>query len=111
MDILQILKDARELLSDKNRWTKGSQARRRGVSCVAQHPLADCWCVSGAFQKVAPALALEAFNVLHGVLPPLGDDPFNLNRAMSPIMFNDSYASHEQILQAFDVAIAQLEDQ
>lgn len=57
MKIVDILKTARELLSDPKRWTKGSFARMEGkkgetgATVPALSDKAVCWCAEGAIQK------------------------------------------------------------
>lgn len=51
---IDILSDARDLLEDKNRWTRGEIARdSRGKSVSFFSPSACRWCALGAIRKIS----------------------------------------------------------
>lgn len=63
-DTLGIVKDVRALLSGPDRWARHWFAfDANGTSCPARSDKAVCWCLAGAFEKVAnQSLASFAFN-------------------------------------------------
>ena len=103
MTPLEVLKGARELISDRSRWMKGNMARARNdLVCGPDHPEAVRWCALGAIWKVGgrtddfstPSyMACAQFSVDHHL----------------PITSINDTGGHEQILAALDVTIARLE--
>jgi hypothetical protein len=85
----QVLAQARELISDKNKW---------GTGCFAEP---ESWdgkrrlCAMGAIKAVDRSKATECFNTLRDFMK------------MGVRRFNDSH-SHECVLAAFDAAIESL---
>lgn len=97
---VEILKDARELISDPSRWTQGQEARGRfGQTVTANSAFACAWCTIGAVSKVSASEhvqdVIKAFNYLGDALP--GE-----NRLLST--FNDSHG-HADVMALFDRAI------
>lgn len=107
MTTIEILKKARELLSDPARWTQNAYARDvtgRGVPPTSSS--ATCWCLIGALAAAEGSqcgvsfiavsekskAAVDAFNETH--LPIWNDAPDR---------------THNEVLQRFDEAIARLE--
>ena len=53
-EVLSVLKGARELLSDPERWTRGAFARdRKGGPVTPFNPRACQWCVTGAINATS----------------------------------------------------------
>ena len=101
MTNLEILKAARELLSDPKRWMQGRYAiNSAGKSVGPDDPGAVCFCAEGAIRHIAPF----AFETALGALEKLvcGECSFwSLNS------WNDSiYRTHAEVLSTFDLAIA-----
>lgn len=103
MTPIEVLKSARELLSDPVRWTKGCLARdANGVSVHASNGV--CWCLMGAVIKVCPddddyMTRSSARHFIHESLEGqsiYGDIP----------SFNDAPdTTHEDLLKTLDKAI------
>lgn len=93
---VQILEEARELLSDESRWTKGVIARKaNGSPTIVRDKKATCFCSIGAIYKVSNNLHIvHTTELLHKVV---GD---------SISYFNDApERKHSEVLEAFDKAI------
>jgi hypothetical protein len=94
---VDIIKKARELISDPKRWTKGAGARdKHGDPVPITNPGAVCWCVSGALVHVA------GFS-----------DGYDAEKLLLPggggiTGFNDTH-EHAEVLELMDKAIARLE--
>jgi hypothetical protein len=97
MTILQILIDARALISDEARWTKGTASK----FTVEGRDEPDCWCWLGAVwhvqnNKIDRSVDVERVMTLvarqrgYGNLVMLNDDPAT---------------THADVLAAFDAAI------
>jgi hypothetical protein len=102
MTTLEILKAARELISVPERWTQHEYARDfHGNPVSALSPLAVCWCLNGALQRVktepGPSYATKALREVLGKYGP------------NPSEFNDTQ-NHPDVLALFDRAIAKLEN-
>lgn len=104
---LEALTAARELLSDRMKWTQGSSARdAAGFPVGAAHRRATCFCMIGAIEKVTGGHLVgsseyAARAVLESVLQ-CGDIA----------TFNDTpRRRHSEVLKAFDRAIAKAENQ
>lgn len=109
MTTLDVLQQARALISDPEHWTQGYWARRESrlglVECVPDDPDAVCWCAAGAINKVAQArmFADPAIDTLELALP------LDYRHRAAPIFaFNDE-RTHAEVLHAFDTAIARLD--
>lgn len=98
---LDILKAARELLSDAKRWGKHLTASDSwGNSVSPTSPSAHCWCVYGAIEKARSSMDDNdrAEVLLAKYLPP---------KETGISTFNDRLTtSHADILALFDRAIA-----
>jgi hypothetical protein len=129
---LQILRDARELLSDEKRWTKSALARAVDDSdpegaadqeTNATDPSATCFCAMGAILRAAGTddtddeLAESALRALSNAL----DDEFRLRwdndggdewpsekdpEEAIPDFNDDDDVGHADVIAAFDYAIA-----
>lgn len=118
MTTLEILKAARDLLSDEKRWTKGTYARKeayradienhdaepndiRRLRVRATDKNAVCFCPLGAISQVT---TLSPYIIPHHEIRALGFvdacDLFNWNDAPK--------RTHAEVLQRFDDAIARL---
>lgn len=99
-DVVIALRGARDLISDPKRWIQGSYARNdAGLDTGARALDAVCWCADGALDAVACGVIYEAARTA-----------LFTTRAMprGPIGFNDTH-THQEVLDAFDFAITQLE--
>ncbi len=103
MTPLDVLKGARELLSDEKRWTKGALARDKDghETGIAVDPDAVCWCAYGAIEhcnKEGYGAEIAMNRVVRGLgWPSIG-------------AFNDADSTtHADVLALFDRAIASLE--
>jgi len=101
---VDILTAARDLISDRNRWTTGYLARdANGDRCGVSDGGASCWCAEGAVYRASDALRdgsrrleSEALVILaDAVTYPFGSIP----------AFNDA-TSHADVLALFDRAIS-----
>lgn len=94
--VAQILREARELISDPKRWTQGKNARDVNDQFADPiGPAAVCWCAEGAIRRVVA----EDWYRLHSLLATLNAE---VNDAIH--RFNDSH-THTEVLAAFDRAI------
>ena len=105
---LEILRKARELLSDESRWTKGVSARDEALrEAYPRSALAVCWCATGAVLKASgppssrmdshPVLRLE--QTLHAAYGP-GRYVQGFN--------DDESTTHADVLALFDLTIERL---
>lgn len=97
MNTLEVLTQARELISDPARWTRGYMARNKSGDAVSEKsPGAVCWCSIGAMMAVAGSFPNEiylAWDVLE-----------QLTGVGLLAYFNDNH-THEQVMEMFDAAI------
>lgn len=100
---VQILTEARELLSDESRWTKGVVARKEsGEPVLPNHPEACSFCTLGAIAKVAEGdeVYYPVMSILRHVM------------GQTITFFNDApERKHSEVLEAFDKAIALAKEQ
>lgn len=103
MKTLTILKRARKLLSNPKRWCQGKFAKDGyGNGCSVDDERAYQFCAAGAVEKAAGGV-VEDFHEAAEALS-------RCVRGGSVIGFNDApRRKHEQILAAFDKAIARAE--
>lgn len=99
-DELQILRDLRDLLEPPQNWIKGAYARdEHGFLAGSTHPLATCWCLSGAVTRVAPSHQVVAR--IYRLLARRG--------FVSLPEFNDHPdTTHSDVLELLDEAIAEV---
>lgn len=122
MTALQMLKDGRALIADRQNWTQGSFARmsRDGegsypIGCSSASPSAVCWCSAGALAK--QAYEMDEHGEVFGKTPTHRDAHGQayefLTRAVFLVTegqfvsienYNDSH-SHELVLGIWDYAI------
>ena len=99
-DLLDTLKNARDLIAKECSWTQGSLA----LDCLMR-PLepkdnhAVCWCAAGAIRRVASYEQLVA----------LAEDQLAYAAGIDLMEYNDNY-SHEKVIDLFDRVIAKLEE-
>lgn len=105
----EVLVEARELISDPERWTQGCGSRdvagreldATGDASLegAIHPSAVCWCAGAAIQRVIHSDDPDVIRPIFSfVLEAAGEDGW----AIGP--WNDR-VSHAEVLAAFDKAI------
>jgi hypothetical protein len=112
---VDILRQARELLSDEERWTRGSYARdAEGKVCGWNEPEATCFCAEGAIFRVSgggsgPAFraGTAALELLEEAIPgrsgiPKFNDGGKMKRGARP---RRAPARHKRVLAAFDRAL------
>lgn len=99
METIDVLKAARELISDESRWTQQAMARDvSGKHVFSYDARATRWCSMGAINKASgftgdriPDAAMEASLAIGRVV-------------FDVVKFNDS-SRHAEVLAAFDRAI------
>lgn len=119
----QILKEAKAIIADPSRWTKGAFARDKyGTKVYALAPAATCFCALGAVYKAADAYGADEY---HDLAPKLfGPDydctyetPQEMQKALDALSDNtedgivqvNDEDGHEAVLAVFDKAISSLE--
>ena len=98
MEVVDVLNEVKELLSDEHRWTQGAMARDKKQLKIK--PLSDeatCWCLYGAIAKVSGGfhtpICTKTYYHLRGQNDLLSD-------------FNDcSITDHSDIIRFIDDAI------
>ncbi len=109
MNIIEILKAARDLISDPEHWTQHVMAKSREKMVTdALGPDAHCFCASGAImrQTAAPEkdriAAIRALNA--GIPASFPQEHCQMTRV---IQYND-LQSHSEVMAMFDVTIEKL---
>ena len=103
----QILRDAWELISDRDHWTQFAMARRAdGTRTAVEADDATAWCAAGAVHRVVPT-PLELSAPLNDALQALGRASRQL-RGRAPTALNDYY-DHEDVALMFKHAIEDVE--
>lgn len=115
MNTIDILKAARELLSDPAHWTQGWYAKdARGEDVIYNGGKAVCWCMQGALAYVTctetqGADWSGALTALAELTKHVPDGERDLLRHHA-IAYNDAVGrKHEEILSWFDKTIAAME--
>jgi len=114
MPPLQVLQEARQLLSNPDHWFRYGFAGKKDGEVKARfyskngepswlHPDANCWCSMGALLKVTkskiPTCPMKPIFFLSKALDKMG-------YSSSIAWFNDNISTtHEDILELFDLAI------
>ena len=104
-DVVRVLTEARDLISDPKRWTQGAYARdAHGRQTYWGDPAAVCWCASGAISKatkLTPAQSAMNRDLVDQAQAELDSaiDHYGV------FTFNDS-RTHKEVLEMFDRAIA-----
>lgn len=95
----QILRGARELLSDPKKWTKGKLAKNElGLEVNTQDEAAVCYCAMGAIDKLAGNDVVRHSAALSWLIAALPSG--------NVVLFNDApETTHADILDLFDKAI------
>lgn len=113
MTALEILKAARELLSDESRWTKEASARTiAGEETDALSRKAVCWCMDGAIEKAMGGWSScrDEYSKAADALAASTHDGIGVLHRDEFVLFNDDpKTTHADMLAAFDRAIAALE--
>jgi hypothetical protein len=100
MKDLEIIKGARELISDPERWSQGWYAHdKKGDWADFASDSACRWCAMGAIRKQTNSTDERDCRYLYELL--VGDDG-------SLSLFNDTH-THAEVVALFDAAIARLE--
>lgn len=129
MNALQILREGRKLIADREKWTQGQYARMspdsestlKGTGCNSASPKAVCWCSGGALRYLAMEARMdedgfmldmwyktpnhekaeqEANTILNRVASRASAGEYNSIEG-----YNDSH-THEEVLAAWDAAIS-----
>jgi len=100
MNTVEILKAARQVISDAKSWTQGTFARDANGK-VASIRFGDCFCSVGAIAKVTDRNLVEPCP--RAVIEALG-----VRSHAELARFNDSH-THSEVLDLFDRAIARAE--
>lgn len=90
---LEVLREARELIADPERWTRGAGARDANGSSV--HPRAEeavRWCAIGAIDRADPSIISDALDALHAV-------------TRGEVETVNDRGGHKRVLALFDRAI------
>lgn len=105
-----LLESIKSLLSNKSAWTTGAYAKTSGgEECLPLHPLAVCWCLSGAVLKRTKNRQDRslAFNAIDIALKPELSAARLFPRSYI-VNFNDG-ATFEEVHAVLDRAIANQE--
>jgi hypothetical protein len=104
MDMLKIIKDARNMIAKPENWTQGVCARDiDGNEIGIDSPKAVCWCSLGALNEVYSDVTYDGWWALINFL----NQEVGFGHVAT---FNDSH-THEEVLAMFDKAIAILESE
>jgi hypothetical protein len=107
MNALETLTKARELLTARERWTKGHFARTaKDERCQYDDPKAACWCLAGAIARVIPGKGNES-ELLYDDVYDILTDALRAGREEGPfIQWNDRpERTHGDVLALLDRAI------
>lgn len=115
-ETVEILRKAREIISDEKNWTQGAYARLYNDdedSVCADLDEASCFCAVGAIHK-AGGLSISCRLPIELVVPFLSDDALREYRDFclegKIVEFNDNH-SQKEVLALFDRAIARAESE
>lgn len=100
ISVVEILKEARKIISDEKNWTQGTFARDAGGK-AASIRVGDCFCSVGAIAKVTDRNLIEP-------CPRQVLDALGVRSHAELARFNDSH-KHAEVLNLFDLAIARAE--
>lgn len=104
----EILQEARDLISDPNKWTRGASARTIfGVRACPDDEDAAMWCAAGALNKVAADSS--SWIVASKALSLAAERRYGDAPEVSISWVNDIHG-HAAALQLFDDAIASMKD-
>ena len=100
--VLEVLKAARALIADPERWTQAAFARtEQGKVVKPWSPSASCWCATGALWKVVGATEERLFAD--------AKDALYFGTYQRHIAEANDDNDHAYIIRRFDKAIARLE--
>ena len=98
---IEVLRQARDLISDPSRWHQGSLATNRlGHTCEPDDSSAVRWCAAGAILRVDPAS--------HGLAARYLSRYCISSRVQMLAGLNDN-GTHKEVLRLFDDCIRELE--
>lgn len=102
--VFNALKRARELISDRSKWTQGVMARDAdGKPVLPEDSSAACWCATGALRAVAPTSEVRLAALARLAVSSRVDDPATVNDRLGYTatlkMFDDAIAA-EAVAQA-----------
>jgi len=99
MTSVEILKQARELISDPSHWTQEAFARNKnGKACACLEEEGVKWCARGAIYKIGENIITVTALPLMFLDRATGDE-------QTATYFNDT-KTHKDVLELFDAAIA-----
>ena len=106
---LDVLKAARELISDPAKWTKGGYAFAGEAPTDIKDPAATCFCTLGAVARVSDLSTSDV--VGEQLLITLGGDPEfeDATIVVGDEWNDDPKRTHAEVLDLFDRTIARLE--
>ena len=97
--VLRLLKDAKELIGEPERWTKGASARALGRWVYFDSVRADSWCISGALLRSHRGDLGATADATKLLLCATGADSV-------PTWNDHPNVEHHHVMDAFDLAIA-----
>lgn len=105
----ELLKNARELITDPAHWTQGAYAKNEYGSTTESHAdNATCWCAYGVIRKVAYDNDSNSVEGLENAIDACAT--LLTGEECDGIAFNDSH-THAEVLQMFNCAIKRSETQ
>ncbi len=105
----EILINARALIADPENWIHGELAKNnQGQTVNVSAPDATCFCTAGALIKACGGYPDDAHHEALSVISSVVGGDYGLRLYEAIYDFNDS-ASHAEVLEAFDRAIASYE--
>jgi hypothetical protein len=103
MTELEVLKGARELLSDRKRWTKHAYARDlQSTPTNAKNPTACKWCLAGAFSKIS--VYEDYIKACDIITRAISSETKGIYVFKGLTIFNDTH-THREVLAILDKAI------
>lgn len=111
---LQALKNSKEILCNRKKWTKESFARTAdGSSCSSIDPKAECFCLLGATYRAKNDLGVApevSFGIVTGYYVQRALDSILGARDTTPPEYNDDPArTYEEVMEVLDLAIKMCE--
>lgn len=111
--VVEVLKRARERISDPSRWTQAAMARTRGGNLALSDCFdAVCWCAVGAVHKECSPInfVTEYDSALRSLAETVRDWRWARDPFFGVTNFNDTH-THAEVLALFDATIARLESE
>ena len=106
MEVIDVLKETRDLILDEDAWTQGTYARDAdGDETGLFTKNACCWCLLGAIQKVSKDADIDAQNKTVIFMNEMAR-----NRCYSSLtMFNDSIGrKHVDVIEFLEESMSEL---